>query len=274
MVQACCVLGCNSTAGVPSHKFPVKEERAEKWVKAIKLFKRPVVNNMNLKNMRICYEHFEEADYRVGGYKTRKLKENVIPSVNLPNISYFSQFNEQIDINLNDHNGKEANKFLLYSDLINEIGMQCEPTSNNTESDDVILEIQNECEQVSDILQIKVEGDPETGTEDTTEIVKGCKRVKMSPSIISRMHLTPKARKLYQIASNLHREQLKISKKLKIYRQRLIDIKRYSQSKSVKKLMCSLSKEEKVIIEKQLRKSIFKPKVRRKSNLAILERKK
>ncbi|XP_046142555.1 uncharacterized protein LOC123988121 [Osmia bicornis bicornis] len=97
MVQACCVLGCPSRHDVPSHCFPSNSEQLEKW-KNIIPFRMDVSSLKDFKKLRICYLHFAEDDYKLG-YAQRKLKDNVVPSLNL---SGYSEENPSINASVHD----------------------------------------------------------------------------------------------------------------------------------------------------------------------------
>ncbi|XP_015432792.1 PREDICTED: uncharacterized protein LOC107188910 [Dufourea novaeangliae] len=87
MVQKCCVLGCPSSSDVPSQKFPSNVELLDRWWNNIKVFRKNPSSMEDLKKFQVCHLHFADNDYKIGGYKQRKLKDNVVPSLNLPVVS-------------------------------------------------------------------------------------------------------------------------------------------------------------------------------------------
>ncbi|XP_015599459.1 uncharacterized protein LOC107269755 [Cephus cinctus] len=85
MVRSCSVLGCPSMANSPSHKFPKNPDQFKIWKEVIWSPKISDLSDSALHKSAVCYRHFKDSDYLVG-YSSRKLKKNVVPSLNLPDV--------------------------------------------------------------------------------------------------------------------------------------------------------------------------------------------
>ncbi|XP_043686154.1 uncharacterized protein LOC122637820 isoform X1 [Vespula pensylvanica] len=83
MVRACCVLGCPSGVKVPSHRFPGNPKMFIAWKIALPSLKRNILNDEELKKCMVCYLHFKDTDYVTMDYKYRKLRPDIVPSINL-----------------------------------------------------------------------------------------------------------------------------------------------------------------------------------------------
>lgn len=79
MPNRCCVSICSGN-GTNFFRFPKDIERRIKWIESTE------VRDRNGDNKRVCNNHFVESDYKDPSTTGRLvLKDNVIPSIQVPN---------------------------------------------------------------------------------------------------------------------------------------------------------------------------------------------
>ncbi|XP_046142525.1 uncharacterized protein LOC123987998 [Osmia bicornis bicornis] len=185
----------------------------------------------DFKKLRICYLHFAEDDYKLG-YAQRKLKDNVVPSLNL---NGYSEENPSINASVHDVALNIHTQHNIMEDVHEE------------RNDDVLTENKN----------ISYEAGPSISSTPKR------KRLRLLQNNDSEIDLTLKAARLYNIATQIRRKQLNVSKTLIGYRKRLREAQKCTENTVLLKLMSTLSKPQQLFLSMQFRNSEYKPQGRR-----------
>lgn len=83
MRKVCIVPGCFSNARTPAHQFPKDPDRRLLWLQSLKLENIEHAISAARQKIRVCYKHFNDNDY-IYSVNRRKLKDNAIPCLNIP----------------------------------------------------------------------------------------------------------------------------------------------------------------------------------------------
>ncbi|XP_063933056.1 THAP domain-containing protein 3-like [Zophobas morio] len=115
----CCVPMCNTyySKEVSFHKFPMKNKLILlEWVRVLKIGKKVT------KNMQVCNKHFRDEDYffnRRLHCQAYKLKQNVIPTQNLPKGSHERKLNKYLRMERQRRSvNREKNKKIIICDQL------------------------------------------------------------------------------------------------------------------------------------------------------------
>ena len=78
-LKKCCVPYCPTRALSGFSRFPTNEAKKQEWLKLLEIQDETILTP----NSRVCHEHFLESDF-INSENRRRLKTNVVPSINLP----------------------------------------------------------------------------------------------------------------------------------------------------------------------------------------------
>lgn len=266
MGRHCCVLGCSTGVGLPSHTFPKDAVMMSKWREAIHSEKIRDMTDEQLRKCVVCYRHFPESDYEAM-YRLRRLKPGVVPSLYLPNGG--NNNNETSNSNdgetNNDNNNTETRTYSIVSTR--------ESKSKTTDAAAI-----DQLEEIIEIIEIKekppaVEEVPQGTPMERDPLESEPPSPKDSPSNLLDMQnllhekcfhkFTPKMWKLYKLSCILRRKQEVVVKKQLSFRERIRQAKQCSKSAAVEKLLSSLTPVEQTFLQMQIRSLKHVPEDRR-----------
>lgn len=244
MGKHCCVSDCNTGVNLPSHTFPKDVTMARKWRRAICSEKIRNLSDEQLKKCVVCYKHFTENDYEAT-YRLRRLKPGVVPSLHLPG---------------NDN------------DDVEEVVVKCEPGMETQRTYTATKEVAEIARNRQSAVETSRVARTPTLNGDTVE--PGSSSPKDSTRLLDRHmeyfhYFTPKMWKLYRVACILKKKQETVVKRQLSFRQRVRQAKQYGKSPAIEKLLSSLTPAQQKFIKRQIKRTIYAPKVRMRRNYIV-----
>lgn len=257
MVRACVVSSCTSGVKIPAHRFPKNAVISELWVVALKTENLKSIPSNERTKYRVCHKHFSDDAY-IYTLKTRKLKKDALPTLNLPIENENIQHTENMDIDMLPTTSVENLEFFpdvmslevteIQTDNINI--MERDKKREENEEYNIQNEIREEIENV-DMAEMR-QRSPIPESSVSRDIILGNK--------IKKADLTPRAARLYKIVKNLQIRNRYYRKQNTQLKQRLKTLKYSLETNSLNQYK-DLSKAQKILIQMQLRTAQQRPRV-------------